>query len=193
MNLDTVITFFDGRAAAWDTQRQPDEQTVNRILNAADIQPGDTVLDVACGTGVLFPYYLNRSVARITGVDVSQSMIAEAKRKFSNPCIHFVCADAQAECFAQHDKCVVFNALPHFANPELLIGSLRDALRPGGRLTIAHSENRHKINERHQSRALEVSHSLMPAAELAVLFEPYFRVDHIVDDADYYLVSGKRI
>ena len=30
--------------------------------------------------------------------------------------------------------------------------------------------------------------ALMPAAELALLFEPYFRVDHIVDDAG--LLSG---
>ncbi len=193
MNLDAVITFFDHRAATWDTHRQPVEQTVERILDAADIQPDDSVLDVACGTGVLFPYYLRRDVARVTGVDVSQSMIAEASRKLSDPRIRLICADAQTECFSQHDKCLVFNALPHFPDPDVLICSLKDALRPDGRLTIAHGENRHAINERHVTRAMEVSHALMPAAELALLFEPYFRVDHIVDDADYYLVSGVRI
>jgi len=190
MNLDTVITFFDSRAAAWDTHRQPGERTVERILDAADIRPGDSVLDVACGTGVLFPYYLNRNVLRITGVDVSQCMIAEARRKFSDPRIHLFCADAQTERFAQHDKCVVFNALPHFSDPRALVGSLKDSLRIGGRLTVAHGESRHRINDRHVARAMDVSHMLMSGVELARLFEPHFRVDRIVDDGEYYLVSG---
>ena len=55
MNLDTVITFFDRRAATWDAQRQPAGQIVEQILDAADIRQGDSVLDVACGTGVLLP------------------------------------------------------------------------------------------------------------------------------------------
>ncbi len=193
MNLDAVITFFDRRAAAWDMQRQPDEQTVERILSAADVRPGDSILDVACGTGVLLPYYLQRNVSRITGVDISQSMIAEASRKFSDPRIRLVCADAQAETFAPHDKCVVFNALPHFPEPRTLICSLKNSVRPGGRLTVAHGENRQTINERHVARAIEVSHTLMPGADLAELFTPHFRVDRIVDNECYYLVSGVRI
>lgn len=190
MNLDTVITFFDSRAAAWDTHRQPDARTVERILDAADIRPGDSVLDVACGTGVLFPYYLNRNVLRITGVDVSRCMIAEARRKFSDPRIRLVCADAQSAAFAPHDKCVVFNALPHFSDPHALIDSLKDSLRIGGRLTVAHGESRERINDRHVARAIEVSRMLMSGVELAEVFEPYFLVDRIVDDGEYYLVSG---
>ena len=193
MNLDTVITFFDRRAATWDAQRQPDGQIVEQILDAADIRQGDSVLDVACGTGVLLPYYLQRDVSFVTGVDISQSMIAEACRKFSDPRIRLVCADVQTGTFDPHDKCVVFNALPHFVDPGALVCTLSGFLRSGGRLTVAHSESRERINSRHVARALDVSHMLMPADELAELFRPYFHADHVVDDNGCYLVSGVRI
>ena len=44
---------------------------ISTILDYAGIEAGP-FLDVACGTGVLFPYYLARDVKQITGVDISR-------------------------------------------------------------------------------------------------------------------------
>ena len=55
-----------------------------KFLDLADIRSGVHVLDVACGTGVLFPYYLSRNVASITGVDLSADMISQARKNFNN-------------------------------------------------------------------------------------------------------------
>ena len=44
------------------------------ILDNGGIKEDIHVLDVACGTGVLFPDYLKRKVASVTGVDISQKM-----------------------------------------------------------------------------------------------------------------------
>ena len=35
-------------------------EVINRILDLAQIRQGVRVLDVACGSGVLFPYFLER-------------------------------------------------------------------------------------------------------------------------------------
>ncbi len=191
LNTDAVAAFFDQRAETWDAHSLPRETVINTILDTAGVSPSVSVLDVGCGTGVLFPYYLARGVAGITGVDISSAMIAQAKAKFgSDPRVTLRCGDASLLALGKHDACVVFNALPHFQSAQALIGALSKALVPGGRLTIAHGDSRQVINARHTSRASEVSHDLMPANELAELFKPLFRVDALHDAEDYYLVSG---
>ena len=94
--------------------------------------------------------------------------------------------------YQRRDRCVIYNALPHFENPERLIISLYEKLAGNGRLTVAHSENGEKINRRHEGEAREVSLGLMPAGELAVLFSRCFFVDTVIDNDDMYVVSGTK-
>lgn len=191
LNTNAVAAFFDQRAETWDAHSSPREDVVSTILDAAGVTRGVSVLDVGCGTGVLFPYYLARSAAGVTGVDISPAMIAQAKAKFgSDPRVKLLCGDASEAALELHDVCVVYNALPHFQSAQALIDALSKALVPGGRLTIAHGDSRQVINARHTSGASEVSRDLMPASELAELFYPLFRVDALHDAEDYYLVSG---
>ena len=67
MDIREVAAFFDDAAATWDDHLVRDDKKISRILELSDIKPGCRVLDVACGTGVLFPYYLHRGAAQITG------------------------------------------------------------------------------------------------------------------------------
>ena len=196
MDVDksAVAAFFNERAAAWDGYGQPDADKINAVLDAAGVIKGVSVLDIGCGTGVLFPYYFSRGAALATGVDLSIGMIEQARTKFAaEPRARFLCADAVTEPLPKHDLCLVFNALPHFADPGALIAALSRALPAGGRLTIAHGESRRAINARHERHASAVSRELPPAQELANLFAPLFQADAVHDAEDYYLVSGVRI
>ena len=53
-----VISFFDRCAPGWDAEMIRNEPVIRTILDNAGIRAGVDVLDVACGTGVLFPDYL---------------------------------------------------------------------------------------------------------------------------------------
>lgn len=113
---------------------------INRILDLAQIRQGVRVLDVACGSGVLFPYFLERGAREITGVDLSPGMIAQAEKKFSQPNIHLIRADIQACRFDRpFDRCVMYEALGCFPEPAQLLRRLADFVKPGGRLTVAWS------------------------------------------------------
>ena len=72
---EKVKDFFDRLASTWDSTREPNYPVIERILDAAGITAGVTVLDAACGTGVLFPSCLRRGVRHLTGVDLSPEMI----------------------------------------------------------------------------------------------------------------------
>lgn len=41
-----------------------------------------SVLDVACGTGVLIPDYLERGAAQVTAIDIAPEMVRIAREKF---------------------------------------------------------------------------------------------------------------
>ena len=64
MEQQAVIDFFDQAAAGWDAQLVRNEAVIGQILDNAGIRPGVSVLDVACGTGVLIPDYLKRGAAQ---------------------------------------------------------------------------------------------------------------------------------
>ena len=69
MNKADVIAFFDRCAPEWDADMIRNEPVIQTILDNAGVCAGIDVLDVACGTGVLIPDYLKRSVRSVTGND----------------------------------------------------------------------------------------------------------------------------
>ena len=191
MRQTDIISYFDQASATWDQELVHDDQKINTILDYAQIHDNVRVLDVACGTGVLFPDYLARNVAQITGVDISSGMIAKAREKFQDPRIELLCADVQFLSFdTPFDCCMVYNAVPHFQFPSLLLGCLAKDLRDGGRLTIAHGMSRRQLDQHHSGSAHAVSVGLMPEDELRRLMAPLFEVDVMVSNEQMYVVSG---
>ena len=194
MNKRDVIEFFDRYAPNWDADQIPKDKIINRILDNAGVAEGQDILDVACGTGILFPFYLERKVASVTGIDISPEMAklaAEKHREYE--CIRVICGDVEETPFdRQFDSVMVYNAFPHFPEPEQLIATLASLTKEGGRLTIAHGASREQIDNHHSGAASKVSNGLMYADELKLLFEPYFDVDIVISTQEMYQVSGVR-
>ncbi len=191
MSKQDVIDFFDEQAPFWDDRLMVNEEVIQAILNKAQVGESARVLDVACGTGVMIPYYLKRNIRAVTGVDISSKMISLARAKFSDPRITFINEDIESLDFSSSfDTCILYNAFPHFETPTTLLAALSKALKPGGRLTIAHGSSREAINLRHEGAASKVSMGLVSEGELAVLMAPWFHVDTALSDENHYMVSG---
>ena len=149
------------------------------------------VLDVACGTGVLFPDYLARDVHSVTGVDIAPEMARRAAEKFPDARVTVLCGDIETVPLPQpFDCCMVYNAFPHFPDPARLIAHLATLLKTGGRLSIAHGMSRAMLDRHHAGSASTVSVSLMSETELAALMAPYFDVDVVISDDRMYQVCG---
>lgn len=191
MDKQTIRAYFDKLAPNWDESLVHDDRKIARILDYADVRAGHRVLDVACGTGVLTPDYLAREVGLVVGVDIAPGMIEAARAKFCDPRVTFLCADAETEKFdAPFDRCVVYNAFPHFPHPEALFDALAEDIVPGGRLTVAHGMSRAQLDAHHAGSAQSVSRGLLPASELSALMGARFSVDIAVEDDEIYVVSG---
>ena len=117
-----------------------------REIVAGLIQPGDRVLECACGTGLLTEV-IARRCDRVTATDFAPKMLARAKKNcaaFDN--IAFEPADITALKYADgsFDAVVAGNVIHLLDNPMKALGELDRVCRPGGRLIIPTYMNRDK-------------------------------------------------
>ena len=194
MNKQDVIEFFDRCAPAWDAEMIKSDEIIGKILDNAEVEAGMDVLDVACGTGVMFDYYLQRNVASVTGIDISPEMAKIAAAKFADTeNVQVICGDVEEYSFdKKFDRIVVYNAFPHFPYPKRLIKILAKLLKADGRLTVAHGMSREAIDGHHSGAASKVSNGLIAAESLKRIFDAHFDVEVVISNRHMYQVSGVR-
>ena len=192
MEKKDIIAFFDRCAPTWDAEMIKSDVKIGKILDNAEVGTEMDVLDVACGTGVMFDYYLQRDVASVTGIDISPEMAKIAAQKFAGePRVQVICGDVEEHAFGrQFDRIVVYNAFPHFPYPKRLIKRLAKLLKLGGRLTVAHGMSREAIDGHHSGSASKVSNGLMEADSLKRIFDAHFQVEVVISNDHMYQVSG---
>jgi ubiquinone/menaquinone biosynthesis C-methylase UbiE len=115
------------------------------LLDLARVAPGESVLDVGCGTGTLALAAKRRvgSAGTVHGIDPSPEMIARARRKARSRGLDVSFDEAVAQSLPLEDRTVdavlavlTFHQLPH----EDLHRTLREierVLKPAGRLFVA--------------------------------------------------------
>ena len=189
MDKEIIKDFFNDLAPRWDNEPIADKEIIDTILDNGGIKENIQVLDVACGTGVLFPFYLERIVKSITAIDLSPQMVKIAKNKF--PQADVICGDAENITFPhQFDAIMIYNAFPHFPNPKALIENLSKALKTNGKISIAHGMSKKELDDIHMKSAGKVSNILPECEELKKILEPYFNVDIMISNDKMYQVTG---
>ncbi len=191
MDKREIAAFFDRCAPSWDADMVRPEAVIGKIMDNAGVKAGMDVLDVACGTGVIFPDYLARGVRSLTAIDLSMEMVKIAREKF--PQVSVLWGDVEEASFHRlFDIIMVYNAFPHFPEPERLIARLTELLKPGGCLSIAHGMSREKLLQHHAGSASRVSIDLLHEQELARLMEKYCTVETVISNKEMYQVTGRK-
>ena len=192
MEKKDIIEYFDRCAPTWDAGQIKSSEIIGKILDNAEVGQGHDILDVACGTGVMFDYYLERGAASVIGIDISPEMAKIAAAKYADRAnVQVICGDVEETAFdRKFDRIVVYNAFPHFPYPKRLIKRLAGLLKEGGRMTVAHGMSREAIDNHHSGSASKVSNGLMAADQLKKLFDPHFDVEIMISNSRMYQVSG---
>ena len=132
-----VIDFFD-RRTAYDAEGDSHPNEAKRLLEYVPLESGQTVLDIATGTG-LVAIAAAKQVAPnglVTGVDMSPGMLKQAKSKIAAEGIDnlkLIEADIEAIAFdTEFDVIFCCSALVYISDIPRIISRCYDWLKPGG-------------------------------------------------------------
>lgn len=110
------------------------------MVNAIDPAPGDRVLDVATGTGLVAEELVRRG-CRVVGIDQSPAMLGRARAKLDRKPelagrVELVEAEAESLPFAdgEFDHLTFTYLLRYVDDPAATLGELARVVAPGGRM-----------------------------------------------------------
>jgi demethylmenaquinone methyltransferase/2-methoxy-6-polyprenyl-1,4-benzoquinol methylase len=147
-----VRSMFAAIARSYDLNNRlhslwQDQAWRRSAVRAAAVQPGEDVLDCACGTGDLTLAFARTKAASVTGLDFTAEMLNLARAK-TERCtqaqregrerVRYLQGDAQELPFPDGSFDVVSIAfgIRNVQRPELALREFFRVLRPGGRLVI---------------------------------------------------------
>jgi len=116
------------------------EESVRLVIDLAQIGPADTVLDVACGPGLL-ACRLAEVARHVTGVDLTPAMIEQAQvkqRSVGLANLSWVVGDAAPLAFPDAAFSVVVTrfSFHHFLDPHRVLKEMMRVCVPGGRVVV---------------------------------------------------------
>jgi len=188
-------TFFDKAAINWSNNLTAEEESFLRgSLNHLNLPAvaNRRLLDIGCGTGILFPYIMEWQV---TAVDISDGMLKKARQNNPGNVVAFVQADAEALPFENNlfDCAVLFSVFPHFDRPIAVLQEIRRVIKPGGEIAIIHVKSPDAINAIHTSVSGAIYHDRLPQlSELKLIVaEAEFEAVHEEKGIGLCLISKK--
>ena len=191
--------YFDQLAPTWDKELTPERlQCLADIIKESGIKPGNYVLDIGSGTGVLLPFLITAvgDEGRIIAFDFSTEMLIQAQTKNFPPTVGLVQADVVAIPLPDNsaDLAICNSAFPHFIDKVKALAEIARVLKNKGRLVICHTMGREILNQLHQSIGGAVASDLLPD-ELQVrqiIRQVGLKITRFEDNPERYLVIAEK-
>ena len=141
-NTGDFASFYDeywDRDANWTpTHSFTDEQLA---LHFDDLlKPSDSVLDVGCGDASNYQSWVVKKVAKLTGIDISPSGVANAKRLGMDALVHDF-SEPFPFVEGSFDKAICIEVLEHLYDPKFCVQEIFRALKPGGMFIMSVPNN----------------------------------------------------
>jgi ubiquinone/menaquinone biosynthesis C-methylase UbiE len=175
---DTILDQFTRQAVPFATAPGiRDEAALNLVIDFAGTGPSDTVLDVACGPGILACAFA-RVARHVTGIDITPAMLERARvlqqeRALAN--VSWQLGDVLPLPFPDATFTLVASryAFHHFLEPQAVLAEMARVCAPGGALLVVDAapapDKADAFNRMEVVR--DLSHvRAMPEAELKALF-----------------------
>ncbi len=165
-------------------------ERLEKIVTAAEIETGDSVLDVGTGTGILIPIIRQYEPGCIYACDLSGAMLKRLKENYSG--VKTIQKDVRELALPDESLDVVFiNACyPNIADKAGALTNINRMLKPAGRMIISHPLGRAFIESLRQGSPYPLDDFPLKS-ETKKLLGPYgFAVKEFVDQPELYMLSA---
>ncbi|MBN2301170.1 MAG: metal ABC transporter permease [Lentisphaerae bacterium] len=198
--------FFNERAGQWLDMWYKDQDNgtytrydkeFDRLFSLTALRPGDTILDVGCGSGVMVPYILERigPSGKLHEVDYAEKMIEVNRSLHTDSRVTFTVSsiDKLKTPEAYFDAAFCFSCFPHFHRKPESLAVLYRALKPNGKLVIAHFDSSEKINDHHSKHKCVMHDHLPNKPEMRLLLSNAgFGIDCFTDEEGFYYIGATK-
>jgi ubiquinone/menaquinone biosynthesis C-methylase UbiE len=164
---------------------QADMAALGDLLARLDLKPGDRLLDLGCGSGVIAENIAEQTGAQVTGLDYAASAIAEAERRTAGKDrLTFIQADLNVfELPARSfDAAISIDGLPSRADLAGTLSKVARAIKPGGQIGIFESEEL-QAGDPLENLAPDKTRLARALAKLGLAYEAF---DYTVENAAFW-------
>lgn len=199
--VENLLTrhYFNGLAKDWNSKQSEKDAKIHKLLSYLDLKRCNTILDIGCGTGVLFPFLttLTQGQSKIFAIDFAECMAKEAAQK-NCPAVKVLCGCARYLPFLDNsiDLIIAFHVIPHIQGKHLALKECWRVLKPYGELAIIHLHGSQEISAIHEEIGGTVKHHKLHSGEHMgrMLNKINFEIKEIVDQkGEYYVIGQKKI
>jgi SAM-dependent methyltransferase len=175
---DRILDQFTRQAVPFSTAPGiKDDRALALLVEASGAGPDDTVLDVACGPGLVVAAFA-RVVRHATGIDVTPAMLSRAREVTAGLAnVTLDHGDVTSLPYPDGTFSIVVSrfAFHHFPDAAAVLREMRRVCRPGGRVVVCDllaSDDPAKAAEFHRIEMLRdpSHHRALTLAELEALF-----------------------
>lgn len=195
--MDKRREYFESSAEDWDKEfTAEDLEILAFLIDSLDIQEGSHILDLGCGTGIMFDMLRRKagSGGMVVGVDFSSRMVKKARKNFPFKNICEVDGDVENLPIRGEsiDYAISLAAFAHFANLERVMDEVSRVLKSGGQFHVIHLLGSRELEKYHHEAGGPVADDHLPTRkEMLALFEHgHFINTKIADHPGFYHASG---
>lgn len=193
--------FFNQRAECWSNGETIQKLNyLQKLFHNLDIQLEGNILDIGCGTGILVPFILDKSLpgSSLFELDFSMEMLRENKRRrqSNSESVSHINADTYFLPFDDHQFNIIicFAVLPHLHDKLHAISEWQRVLVCGGQLLILQLMSSRLLNEFHSKADDIIAKDFLPPIDKTVnmIKKSGFKIKISMERDDLYLILGEK-
>ncbi len=140
--VQRAIELYADLAPQYDAETRFISGIRSQAIAALKLQPGETVLDAGCGTGWCLPTLATQvgTAGKVLGFEPSPDMLAIARQRVSNACLHQVelqNASGAVATLSQQPDAILFSYTHDLIRSRASLEHLFAQCRPGTRIVAA--------------------------------------------------------
>lgn len=157
------------------------------------ISKDDSVLDVACGTGVLYPLLMDIPIKDYMAIDISEKMLEEFLKQYKDVKTKLLDFEKPVQLEDKYNFIIIFNSIPHFQDLNAVFENARNNLKQDGKLSIIHARTRMGLAEHHNRIGYYLDRDAIPKDDTLdrLCNEHGFVIEEILDDTFFFFSCKK--